>query len=127
MRPFMERFTDADLHCFYSPHAALATFAAAPEAFDFILTDLEMPGMSGLDLGSRVRKLAPAIKILLSTESGILTEVEAMQRGFCGLLPKPFPLGTLRQALDKAGLLTIPGNNYSEPYAALTPAKGCLV
>jgi CheY-like chemotaxis protein len=126
MRSVIAQFTDVDLHCFYSPHAALATFTAAPEAFDFIITDLEMPGMSGIELGSRLRKLSPAIKVLLSTGSGILTEAEAVQRGFCGLLLKPFPFGSLRHALDRAGLLETPVKNNFEPFAALTVAKGCL-
>lgn len=121
------RFTEADLLCFYSPHAALATFAAAPEAFDFIITDLEMPGMSGIELGSQLRKLSPAIKVLLATGSGILTEAEAVQRGFCGLLLKPFPFESLRHALDKAGLLEAPMKNNFESGATLTAAKGCLV
>ena len=115
-----------DLQCFYSPHAALATFADAPEAFDFIITDLEMPGMSGIEFGSRLRKLSPVIKVLLATGSGILTEAEAVQRGFCGLLLKPFPFESLRRTLDKAGLLKAPAKNNFESFVALTTAKGCL-
>jgi DNA-binding NtrC family response regulator len=126
MRSVLARFTDADLQCFCSPHAALATFTAAPEAFDFIITDLEMPGMSGIELGSRLKKISPATKVLLSTGSGILTENEAVQRGFCGLLSKPFPFGSLRRVLERAGLVEMPVKNNFETSAALTLAKGCL-
>lgn len=127
MRSLIEQFTDVDLHCFYSPHAALATFAAAPEAFDFIITDLEMPGMSGIELGGQLRKLAPALKVLLATGSGIVTEAEAVERGFCGLLPKPFLIESLRRALEQTGPLEIPAKNNYESGATFTAAKGCRV
>lgn len=106
-------FADVHIQCFYSPHAALATFSAAPKAFDFIITDLEMPGMSGIELGNLLRQLCPGIKVLLATGSGMLTEAEAVQRGFCGLLAKPFPPGGLRDALDQAGLFDGPAKKIS--------------
>jgi len=126
MRGVIARCADADIHCFHSPDAALATFAAAPKAFDFVITDLEMPGMSGIELGRQPKKLSPATKVLLSTGSGILTNEEAVQRGFCGLLRKPFLFGSLRRALEAAGLLETPVRNNSETLAALTVAKGCM-
>ncbi len=125
MRDVVAQCVDADIQCFHSPHAALAAFTAAPEAVDFVITDLEMPGMSGLELGSRLRKLSPAIKVLLSTGSELLTETEAVQRGFCGLLLKPFHFGALRQALGRAGLPETPAKNNFETFAALTVAKVC--
>src|SRR5258706_2525149 len=122
MRAIVARCINADVRCFHSPHAALATFTATPEAFDFVITDLEMPGMSGLELGERLRKLSPAIKVLLSTGSGILTDEEAVQQGFCGLLHKPFPLTALQHALETAGLLAGSVENNCKQFAALTMA-----
>ncbi len=90
LRDIITSCVNADIQCFHSPHAALATFTSAPEAFDFVITDLEMPSMSGIELGSQLRKLSPAIKVLLATGSGILTTKEARQKGFCGMLHKPF-------------------------------------
>jgi CheY-like chemotaxis protein len=116
------RCADADVQYFHSPHAALATFAAAPAAFDFVITDLEMPDMSGIELSSRLRKLSPSIKVLLSTGSEILTEKEAAQKGFCGLLHKPFFLASLRRALEAAGALKISVENNSKSFANLTMA-----
>ncbi len=90
LRDIITSCVNADIQCFHSPHAALATFTSAPEAFDFVITDLEMPSMSGIELGCQLRKLSPAIKVLLATGSGILTTKEARQKGFCGMLHKPF-------------------------------------
>lgn len=122
MRDIIAHCVDADIQCFHSPHAALATFTSAPEAFDFVITDLEMPAMSGIELGSRLRKLSPTIKVLLSTGSEILTTSEARQKGFCGMLRKPFLLAPLRRALEAAAVLKISAENNSQTFAALTMA-----
>lgn len=124
LRAVITRFIDADIQCFHSPHAALATFAASPEAFDVVITDLEMPGMSGIELAGRLRQSSPAIKVLLSTGSGILTEDEAVRKGFCGLLRKPFQLVSLRRRLEASGLLKGPEQINSKTFAALTPVSG---
>jgi len=122
MCAIVSRCSDADIQCFHSPHAALATFAAAPEAVDFVITDLEMPGMSGIELGERLRKLSPSLKVLLATGSEILTDGEAGQKGFCGLLRKPFLFTSLRRALAVAGVLASPAENNARSFAALTMA-----
>jgi CheY-like chemotaxis protein len=122
MHGIVAEIVDADIQCFHSPHTALATFAAAPETVDFVITDLEMPGMSGIELGDRLRKLSPALKVLLSTGSNILTDGEAAQKGFCGLLRKPFPFAALRNALAAAGIPEMPVENKSEQFQVLTAA-----
>jgi CheY-like chemotaxis protein len=90
MHAIIAEVVDADVQCFQSPHTALSAFEAAPKTVDFVITDLEMPGMNGIELGERLRKLSPALKILLVTGSGIFTNEEAAQKGFCGLLQKTF-------------------------------------
>lgn len=104
IRDIIARFNEVDIECFRSPRAALAAFAADPEAFAFVITDLEMPDMSGIELCRRLRRLAPSLKILLSTGSEIISDEEAAQKGFCGLLHKPFPRAALQRALEPAAL-----------------------
>ena len=104
MRDIIARFSDVEIKCFSSPQNALAAVQAEPEAFEFVITDLEMPGMSGLELSSRLRAFSPSLKILLATGSEILSNEEAMQKGFCGLLRKQFPFAALQQALAPASL-----------------------
>ena len=82
MQAVIPQCVNADIQYFHSPHAALVTFAAAPEAVDFVITDLEMPGMSGIELGKWLHSLAPSLKVLLATGSEILTDSEAAQKGF---------------------------------------------
>jgi CheY-like chemotaxis protein len=110
------RFSAVDIECFNSPKEALNAFESKPGAFEFVITDLEMPDMSGIELCRRLRALSPSLKILLSTGSDILSDDEAVQKGFCGLLRKPFPLAALQNALEPATL------KYSENSLVLTAA-----
>lgn len=104
IRDIVARFGNVDIECFNSPQDALAAFEVEPAAFEFVITDLEMPGMSGIELSRHLRALSPSLKILLSTGSEILSDEEAAQKGFCGLLRKPFPLAALQDALEPATL-----------------------
>jgi DNA-binding NarL/FixJ family response regulator len=56
--------------------------------------------MDGVELSRQMFRLAPAIKILLVTGSGSISNETAGREGFCGLLQKPFPITALHAALD---------------------------
>jgi len=122
MREIVAQFSDAEIVCFNSPRAALAAFEAAPESFELVITDFEMPGMSGVELCHRLLAISPTAKILLATGSGMVSEEAAAGEGFCGLLHKPFPFAALQRALAAAGLLEIPAENNPKKIAALTMA-----
>jgi CheY-like chemotaxis protein len=122
MRHLLTRISDADVECFLSPQEALAAFAAAPETFELVITDLEMPRMDGIELGRKMRAISPAIKILLASGSGLLTEPEAVEKGFCGLLAKPFSQSLLSAALASA--LDDPA--VKAPYKISNPTDGAL-
>lgn len=95
--------SDAEICSFPSPWQALDAFTAAPESFDLIVTDFEMPGMNGFDLRRHVQAVSPSAKVLLTTGSGRFTEESARRSGFCGLLCKPFSIGALKQTLSTVG------------------------
>ena len=61
------------------------------EPFDLVVTDIEMPGRSGLDLLERARQLAevPAVIVMAQAGEGPVA-VEALARGADGYLLKPF-------------------------------------
>ena len=46
---------------------ALAAFETAPQDYDLVLTDLSMPGMSGMEVSRRVLQIRPDIPVLLAT------------------------------------------------------------
>jgi FixJ family two-component response regulator len=83
--------------------ASADEFLAAVLACDCVITDIHMPGMSGLDLtrllsdsGSRV----PVIMITARTEPDLEAKVAAS--GAVCLLRKPFETDALRACLKKA-------------------------
>jgi two-component system cell cycle sensor histidine kinase/response regulator CckA len=49
------------------PREALAALLAAPEAFDIVITDQGMLGLSGLELIGRLKEIEPSIKAILCT------------------------------------------------------------
>ena len=91
--------SDAEIRSFPSPWQALDAIIAAPETFQLVVTDLEMPGMNGIDFHRQVQLVAPALKVLLTTGGGMFTEESAREIGFCGLLCKPFSIGALQETL----------------------------
>jgi len=72
--------------------------------FDFLVTDWNMPGMTGIDLLRAVRadpKLAAMPVLLVTAESKKEQIVEAAQAGVNGYVVKPFTAGTLKEKIDK--------------------------
>ena len=73
-------------------------------AFDFLITDWNMPGMPGLDLIKAVRgdaKLAKMPVLMLTAEAKREQIIEAAQAGVNGYVIKPFTAETLKEKLDK--------------------------
>ncbi len=80
------------------------------EPFDLILLDIQMPGMSGLDLLREMLKADQWLTIVMMTAYGsIETAVEAIKRGAYDFMTKPLDhdvlLRTLRKGLERNRLL----------------------
>jgi two-component system response regulator PilR (NtrC family) len=83
--------------------AASDVIASAPVAFDLIVTDLIMPGGSGLDVIKRARERSPETQVLVVTaHATVETAVEAMRLGAYGYVEKPLDLATARAHIEKA-------------------------
>ncbi|NUP06969.1 MAG: response regulator [Polyangiaceae bacterium] len=67
------------------PIEALAILEATPRRFVVVVTDLQMPSMSGLELAGRIRQLDPELAIILHS----------------GALPDELPAGLVDVALAK--------------------------
>jgi DNA-binding NtrC family response regulator len=77
------------------------------EPFDVMVTDVTLPGMSGLDLLRQCQRLRPNILPIVITAYGTVDiAVEAMKRGATDFITKPFELdgllGTIRVAAERA-------------------------
>ena len=69
---------------------ALNMFKAAPQSFDFILTDMTMPGLTGDVLAAEVLKIRPEIPVVICTGfNEEISQEKAMALGVRYLLQKP--------------------------------------
>src|SRR5438876_1518001 len=76
---------------------------------DLVLTDLKMPGLSGIELLRAVKAIASEVDVILLTAFGTVEEaVKAMKEGAYDFLTKPFQraqlLRLIRQALERRDL-----------------------
>lgn len=71
---------------------------------DFLITDWNMPGMTGIELLKVVRadpKLVKLPVLMVTAEAKREQIVEAAQAGVNGYIIKPFTAATLKEKLDK--------------------------
>jgi len=77
--------------------------AFSPEKFDLVITDVKMPGVSGIEVLRRIRKQSPDIPVLVITAFGnVEMAVEAMKEGAYDFIGKPFHRDQLLLSVEKA-------------------------
>ena len=77
---------------------------AVPDDANLILvfSDINMPGMSGLELLPRIRQARPDVPVIMITAYGDAeTRRKALEGGAAGLLTKPIDFAALRQEVDQ--------------------------
>jgi CheY-like chemotaxis protein len=86
----------------YSASAAIERIENAAEAsLILILSDINMPGMSGLELLPRTKALRPDVPVIMITAYGDAdTKRKALENGAEALLTKPIDFATLRNEID---------------------------
>ncbi len=76
---------------------------AGQARFDVALLDLNLPGMSGIELLGRLKEKQPELEALMLTAHGSMeTAVQAMKQGAYDYLTKPFQLADLEVHIQKA-------------------------
>jgi len=85
-----------------SAHMALQRIeGAADRSLILILSDINMPGMSGLELLPKAKALRPDVPIIMITAYGdVDTKRKALEGGAESLLTKPIDFGALRSEID---------------------------
>jgi nitrogen-specific signal transduction histidine kinase/ActR/RegA family two-component response regulator len=87
---------------FTSAKEALAAFTGQPDGFDLVITDLTMPGMTGINLADALLEVRRDIPILLAT--GYIEESvrdQASLLGFREILVKPVSTEALAQTVQR--------------------------
>lgn len=76
---------------------------AARDSFNLVITDLRLPGLTGLDLIRQLRDAQPRLPIILTTAFGTAdTAIEATKLGAFDYLLKPFDMPQLLDLIQKA-------------------------
>ncbi len=100
IRQAIER-EDYEVDTALSAEEALQKEGACP--YDLIITDLMMPGISGLDLLQQLKQNRPQVTVIMVTGyPTIRTAVESVKLGAFDYLPKPFTPADLRSLVARA-------------------------
>jgi len=71
-------------------------FSQNPTAFDLVITDQTMPGLTGTELAKKILALRPEMPIILCTGySENINEEKAKELGIRGYISKPMELNPL--------------------------------
>ena len=85
-----------------APHGASAHHRCRrAQSLILILSDINMPGMSGLELLPKAKAMRPDVPIIMITAYGDAeTKRKALENGAEALLTKPIDFGTLRSEIE---------------------------
>lgn len=87
---------------FTSPTVALEAFRSGSGLFDLVITDLAMPGMSGVDLSRELKRFKPDCPVIITT--GYTTSLDAhsiKNFGLAALIFKPATPATIGETVHR--------------------------
>lgn len=85
-----------------APQALTAISEARDRDIILLLSDINMPGMSGLEMLPQVKATRPDLPVIMITAYGDAeTRRRALAEGAEGLLPKPIDFAALREEVDR--------------------------
>jgi len=103
IRSILKEALSRSYDCTTSSSASGALTTLAAETFDLILTDINMPEMSGLEMMPYLTSLAPdSVVVMISGARMIESAIEAMRAGVFDYLMKPFDLKQVRTVVARA-------------------------
>jgi DNA-binding NtrC family response regulator len=84
------------------PQQALRVFSATPDEFDLVLTDMSMPGGSGLEFAQAVLKFRPGVRVVIASGCEDPNWADfARSVGVEAVLLKPFQVDELAAAISR--------------------------
>jgi len=88
--------------CEHVEDAKSALESLTKKRYPVILSDINLPDMSGLDLLGEIKKIAPSSKVVAFTAHALMGDEERfLEQGFDSYLSKPFTRNTAREVLEK--------------------------
>jgi CheY-like chemotaxis protein len=86
----------------HSGEEAIACVRKSPQAFDVVLTDFSMPGLSGIDVAHEVARIRPELPVILTSGYAARATEKGAAPGSWPRLDKPFDRRALSEALTRA-------------------------
>jgi len=103
IRETLDELLSADYSCQTADTAEEALAKLQAQRFDVVLTDISMPGLSGMELLSRVVELYPGTPvIIISGHSDQDNAQSLIARGAFDYLLKPFRLEVVEASVKRA-------------------------
>ena len=91
---------------------------------DIIVSDIKMPGESGLVMLENIKRKFPKIPIIIMTAfSDLESTVSSLQKGAYDYIPKPFDIKELISTVEKSVKNKIPLNLKTKPYLSKNTSK----
>jgi diguanylate cyclase (GGDEF)-like protein len=89
--------------CWEARSAEEALLVLAQESFDLVISDINMGGMSGLELVPHVHSISPdSVVLMISGQNNIEAAIEAMRAGAFDYIMKPFDIRQVEAAVERA-------------------------
>lgn len=84
-----------------APDALARVGSPTEHSLILILSDINMPGMTGLEMLPKVKEMRPEVPVIMITAYGDAdTKRKALENGATDLLTKPIDFAALRQEID---------------------------
>lgn len=98
-----DTLTDEGYSVTTTPSPREAIELVKQQTFDFILTDIRMPEMNGIELVKEIHRITPTLGVIFMTGYANLdTAKQAIKEGAYDYIMKPFELSEIRQAIARA-------------------------
>jgi DNA-binding NtrC family response regulator len=89
-----------DVKPFLDPFRAIEELQERPQKYSLIITDIRMPGMSGIELITKLSKINQAIKVIMMSAFDLNGD-DLKDIGYEKFIQKPVHMRSLLQTIDK--------------------------
>jgi len=103
VRNVLRELLDGNYECVEAKSAEEALTLLQTETFNLVISDIQMSGISGLDMIPRVVELAPDVSIIMiSGVKNIESAIKAMRAGAFDYITKPFDFDHIEAIINRA-------------------------
>ncbi|HJQ67325.1 MAG TPA: HD domain-containing phosphohydrolase [Blastocatellia bacterium] len=103
IRRLLSMYLSAQYTCVTAESAEEATELIVASSFNLVMSDIRMPGASGLELCQLIHKMRPeTVVLMVSGMTDIQFAIDAMRQGAFDYVTKPFDLSQVMLSVERA-------------------------